>query len=125
MNAEDMEEDIPPEERERLRGLIERLLRMGAFAIYGDESPDEPEALPDCTGQLSKCRARCCTYNFALTKDEVALGHILHNASKPFFIARDPDGYCPHIDRQTLRCEIWEQRPLRCRRFDCSNPTAP
>ena len=31
---------------------------------------------------------------------------------------RDPDGYCPHLNRQTLQCEVWEARPLRCRRYD-------
>jgi Fe-S-cluster containining protein len=33
--------------------------------------------------------------------------------------ARDADGYCSHLDRKTYRCLIWEDRPERCRNYDC------
>jgi Fe-S-cluster containining protein len=43
--------------------------------------------------------------------------------TRPFFIARDAGGYCPHLQRDTLRCSVWAERPLRCRRYDCrENP---
>ena len=35
------------------------------------------------------------------------------------FIARGENGYCPHHDEKTRRCLIWDDRPLRCRRYDC------
>ena len=31
----------------------------------------------------------------------------------------DEDGYSPHMDRLTFGCMTWEQRALRCRRYDC------
>jgi hypothetical protein len=110
-------------ERERLIAVMERMLEMGVCAVYGDEAEDGPDSCWDCRPYLDGCRARCCTFTFALTKDEVERGTIRHNPSRPFFIARDADGYCPHLDRATLRCLVWEQRPLRCRRYDCQGDT--
>ena len=57
--------------------------------------------------------------HFALTKDEVGLGRIMYNTDRPYFIARDPDGYCPHLERETFSCRVWDHRPERCRRYDC------
>ncbi len=108
------------EEKQHLIAVMEKMLEMGIGAIYGEEEEEEPEAAVDCNSEIAECRARCCTYHFALTKTEVEKGHIRHNPKRPFFIARDADGYCPHLDRRTLRCRIWTERPLRCRRYDCT-----
>jgi len=110
---------LSPEQRERLVAVMEKMLEMGVCAVYGDESDDAPDSPWECSGYLHRCQAKCCTFTFALTKDEVERGVIRHNRDRPFFIARDGDGYCPHLDRTTLRCLVWEQRPLRCRRYDC------
>ncbi len=37
----------------------------------------------------------------------------------PCFIAREPDGYCLHLHRQTLLRDVWTTRLLRCRRYAC------
>ncbi len=111
---------LAPEERRRLLRVMEKMLALGMAGIYGDESDDEPDADVPCNQVLGECRARCCTFIFALTREEVAEGRIAWNREKPFFIARDAhDGYCPHLDRDSLRCTVWEHRPLRCRRYDC------
>ncbi len=111
---------LDPAERERLISVMEKMLAMGMAAVYGDEAPDEPDADVPCARVLDQCRARCCTFIFALTREEVAAGHVAWNREKPYFIARDAgDGYCPHLDRQTFECTIWAQRPRRCRRYDC------
>lgn len=113
---------IPEDRRPRVLEMLaafEKTLEKGVAAIYGDESDDEADADVDCGRYLNSCRARCCTLMFALTKDEVELGMVQYNRQRPYFIARDADGLCPHLDRQNLRCEVWENRPLRCRRYDC------
>lgn len=111
---------IPPEKRPRLIEFIERALEMNIAAVYGDEDPDEPDADMDCGHYLSTCQARCCTLIFALTREEVNQGKVQYNKKRPFFIARDEeDGFCPHLDRKTRQCEVWEDRPLRCRRYQC------
>lgn len=114
---------IPEEHRPRVLQMLqafEKTLERGVAAIYGDESADEPDADVPCAKHLAACRAHCCTLIFALTPSEVEAGKVQFNPDRPYFIARDPDGYCPHLDRATLRCGVWDDRPLRCRRYDCA-----
>ena len=111
--------EISDEDRERLISVIQKMMEMGFGAVYGQEDEDVPDANLDCEANLKWCRAKCCTFHFALTKEEVKKGHLKHNPARPFFIARDDDGYCPHLDRSSLRCTVWSDRPLRCRRYDC------
>lgn len=113
---------IPEDKRGRVLEMLsafEKTLEKGVAAIYGDESADEPDADVDCLRFVDQCQARCCTLTFALTREEVELGIVEHNPDRPFFIARDADGWCPHLDRSTLSCQVWQNRPLRCRRYDC------
>lgn len=117
---EDELPEITEEEKQRIVSALIKMMELGMSAVYGDEDPETPEAVIDCQSRLPGCEARCCTLNFALTKDEVKNGIIRHNPKRPYFIARDPDGYCPHLDRDTLTCREWDSRPLRCRRYDCT-----
>ncbi len=113
-------DELPEDERKRLQSAVRAMVELGMGATYGVEEPGEPDAEVDCGARLSKCRAVCCTMHFALTKQEVHEGRILHNTQRPYFIARDPDGYCPHLVRDTLSCSVWENRPVRCKRYDCA-----
>jgi Fe-S-cluster containining protein len=113
---------IPEEKRGRVLEMLaafEKTLERGVAAIYGDEAEDEADADVACDRHLASCGARCCTLMFALTPAEVELGRVQFNRDRPYFIARDPDGLCPHLDRQSLQCQVWQDRPLRCRRYDC------
>jgi Fe-S-cluster containining protein len=111
---------IPEEERQKILSLMQKMMEMGVCAVYGQEDEGVPDATVDCESNLKWCRSICCTFHFALTKEEVKKGHLKHNPSRPFFIAREEDGYCPHLKRDSLRCTVWPERPLRCRRYDCS-----
>jgi hypothetical protein len=110
---------MSPEKRKKLLSVMEKMIDMGMAAVYGDEDEGVADANVDCGKYLSICQARCCTLMFALTKEEVKRGSAQYNKERPYFIARNDDGYCPHLDRQNCRCMIWEERPLRCRRYDC------
>ena len=114
---------LSPAERDRLVAVLERMLEMGVGAVYADEAPGVPDAPWECGAYLHNCHARCCTLTFALTKEEVERGSVRHDPAHPFFIAHEADGYCPHLDRATLQCQVWEDRPLRCRRYDCQGDT--
>jgi hypothetical protein len=119
---DDMDElPIPEDEKKRVVSALIKMMEMGMGAVYGDEDDDVPDAQVNCDALIDRCRAKCCTFTFALTKDEVAAGKIDHNRKRPFFIARDDDGYCPHLERDSMKCSVWEDRPLRCRRYDCTN----
>ncbi|HTZ18338.1 MAG TPA: hypothetical protein VMB78_07845, partial [Dissulfurispiraceae bacterium] len=104
---------LSPEDRERIFEVaLERMVMIGG-KVFGVEDEAEPEAFVDCLSRLNSCRALCCTYVFALTQDEVKRGDIKYNPERPYYMARDDDGYCPYIDRATFKCSIHEQRPLR------------
>jgi hypothetical protein len=87
-------------------------------AKYDDVTPDN-EARIDCADRVSLCRAVCCRLPFALTEKEVRKGVIRWNFGRPYLIARGADGYCSHFDRGRFTCEIYEDRPVSCRLFDC------
>lgn len=110
---------ISDQERQRIVSIFNKMLAMGIGAIYGQEEEGLPDAVIDCRGRIQECRAACCTLTFALTRDEVSKGNIKHNQERPFFISRNTDGYCTHLDRSSMECTVWNDRPLRCRRYDC------
>lgn len=119
MSHSEEEETISEEQRAYMKKMIERLMEKGIFVVYGDESDEEKTVLfdPECKKEV--CKTVCCSFVFALTKKEVEKGIIKWNPKRPYFIARDNDGYCPHLDRESLLCKIWEDRPERCRKYDC------
>ena len=110
---------LSKEDNERiLEVALERMVMIGG-KVYGLEDEAEPEAVVDCLSKLQSCRALCCTYVFALKQEEVKEGHVKFNPERPYYIARDEDGYCPHLDRTTYKCYIHDRRPLRCRKYAC------
>ncbi|KAF0178333.1 MAG: hypothetical protein FD164_2228 [Nitrospirae bacterium] len=111
---------LTEEERQRELAVARERMVMLNGCLYGLESDTEPDAFCDCLTKLDVCRALCCTYFFALTQEEVHRGIVAHNPERPYYIARDPDGYCPHFDRLTYICLIHDYRPLRCRRYKCA-----
>ena len=115
--------DAPPlSEKERTKILETALYRMVMIdgMVYGLEDDTEPEAFVDCAARIASCRADCCTYVFALTREEVNRGFFKHSAERPYYMARDAEGYCHYLDRKTFRCTIHEKRPLRCRKYVCA-----
>ena len=114
------ETNIPEEERAHLKKILEKFMELGIGAVYGDEDDEEEPIEYDHGGRIGVCRSICCSFIFALTKEEVKKGVIKWNPKRPYFIAREEkNGYCPHLDRKTLLCDIYGDRPLRCRKYDC------
>ncbi len=99
--------------------MLLKLMKLGIGAVYGDEDSGEGEALVDCESRIEKCKAACCAMHFALTREEADAGNIAHDTERPFFIRMEDDGYCSHLDKGSLRCSNWAERPARCRRYDC------
>jgi hypothetical protein len=114
------QKQISDQERQRILSVMNKMLEMGIGAVYGQEEEGLPDAVVDCRRRIQECMAACCTLTFALTRDEIQKGYIRHNLKKPFFISRSADGYCTHLDRDTMECMVWNDRPLRCRRYDCT-----
>jgi len=113
------DEYFTEEQKTYIKEMVEKLMEKRILVVYGDEDEKGVGVCFDDGGRRKQCKAVCCSFIFALTKSDVEKGIIQWNPKRPFFIARDDDGYCPHLDRKTLQCTIWEDRPERCRNYDC------
>ena len=83
---------------------------------------EHPDVILDCEGRQPHCKAACCTfYPVALTEEEVRRGELLWDLAAPYTLPRAEDGTCANLDRETLRCLVWADRPLACRRYSCSD----
>ncbi|MFZ5905982.1 MAG: YkgJ family cysteine cluster protein [Nitrospirota bacterium] len=111
------------DKKEKILAAALRNMVMIDGKVYGLEDDSEPDAVVDCRSKVSLCRADCCTYVFALTQEEVKQGFYRYNPDRPYYLAKDPDGYCPYLDRMTFSCTIHERRPLRCRKYTCEHDT--
>lgn len=64
------------------------------------------------------CRARCCTFRFALSQQDLDEGVVRWDRDEPYFILQSARGACVHHD-EGAGCTIYRQRPRPCRVFDC------
>jgi Fe-S-cluster formation regulator IscX/YfhJ len=113
---------------ERQKAVNKRLMRkftdqgMGVVALQEfdqDKYQFNEEVEIDCENRVHLCRAACCRLELALSKQDIEEGIVKWNLGKPYLIARDADGYCRHLDRESRRCSVWRQRPIPCRGYDC------
>jgi len=105
--------------------LVKKFIESGIGLMYQDPEYDkynfEHEANIDCESRLSICKAMCCRFPFALSRQDVEEGIVRWDFGKPYLVARDDDGYCIHLDRETYKCKIYENRPVPCRGFNCKD----
>lgn len=73
----------------------------------------------DCENRMHLCRAACCRLRFALSVQDVEEGTVKWDLGRPYMIRHSADGYCHQLDRTTLQCGIYENRPIVCRGYDC------
>ncbi len=123
INKAEEQEELPEEQRVYIKKMIEKLMEKKILVVYGDEDEKDETVVFDEGGRRELCRAICCSFIFALTKKDVEKGVVKWNPKRPYFIAREEDGYCPHLDRETLMCKVWEDRPERCKNYDCRKDT--
>ncbi len=103
--------------------LVEKFADQGMGVVYQSPEHDKysfaGEVRIDCENRLHLCKAACCKLRFALSKQDVEEGIVKWEFARPYLIARGPDGYCQHVDRNTLGCSIHPHRPVPCRAYDC------
>ncbi|CAN5279595.1 hypothetical protein BH11MYX1_BH11MYX1_26040 [soil metagenome] len=88
--------------------------------LGGDKYATPPSA-PPCDELIHLCRARCCTFSFALSTADLDEGVIRWDYGQPYLIRqRESDGYCVHCDPDSRTCSVHAQRPRVCRSYDCS-----
>jgi hypothetical protein len=89
------------------------------LASLGDKYADTETAEIDCHNRVHLCHARCCTFNFFLTAQDLDEGAARWDHGNPYWIKRGGDGYCVHCDASSRACTIHAQRPHVCRLYDC------
>jgi Fe-S-cluster containining protein len=75
----------------------------------------------DCASRVHICKAKCCTFNFYLTDQDLDEGIVKWDYGRPYWIRKRKDGYCVHCEPGTWRCRIHSYRPYVCRTYDCRN----
>ncbi|NVB78951.1 MAG: YkgJ family cysteine cluster protein [Kofleriaceae bacterium] len=81
---------------------------------YEVESPDV-----DCASLIHLCGARCCSFEVALSPQDIAEKIVPFVVDKPYLLPRDPmTKKCACMDGQGA-CTIYQHRPATCRTYDC------
>lgn len=109
------------EGKEKILSVALENLVMIDGKVYGIEDGSQPEISVDCLSKIRSCKAICCSFVFALTQEEVKKNFYKYNPFRPYYMAKDPDGFCPYLDRGTFLCSIHDRRPLRCRKYSCES----
>jgi Fe-S-cluster containining protein len=92
--------------------------------LLREDSPEEaakPEPVIDCAARLHVCKAVCCRLSVKLSAEEVESGAVRWDLGRPYLLRREADGRCTHLDRGTLFCTVYEDRPHPCRQYSCAN----
>jgi hypothetical protein len=72
----------------------------------------------DCAARLHLCQARCCSFELALSAQDVAAG-LPFDLARPYLVPRDgKTGACACLGADRT-CTIHDQRPAGCRSYDC------
>lgn len=99
----------------------ERPIPKVMLAQGGDKYAAENNVLIDCLERIPLCQARCCTFGFCLTEQDLDESVARWDYGQPYWIRKRSDGYCVHCDPHTYQCRIFEHRPYVCRAYDCRN----
>jgi Fe-S-cluster containining protein len=116
-------EELEVRQQEMAEGLRQQYLERGmavAMQEFGaSKYAFQNGAEVDCQNRVRLCKAACCRIPLALSREDVREGIVRWDLGQPYIIARDGDGYCVHLDRETYGCTIYAQRPIPCRGYDC------
>jgi uncharacterized protein len=79
------------------------------------ETEAEDGAIVTCTS----CRACCCRLEVMLmSEDDIPPGLVETDRWGGRVMQRLADGWCAALDRETMLCGIYEQRPTICRDYE-------
>lgn len=101
--------------------LPEKWVGARMLADEGDKYDAEREVLIDCKTRVQHCKAACCKLGFYLSRQDLEEGVVRWDFRRPYHVAQTDDGYCVHCTNGTRECNIWKNRPVVCRGYDCRN----
>ena len=118
-------EELEEKKETAAKELGQKLQEGGIGVILQDPAPNKYSLKNgekvDCANRIHLCRAACCRLSFALSGQDVQEGIVHWNLGQPYIIAHDADGYCAHLDRESLTCKIYEHQPVTCQTYHCHN----
>jgi Fe-S-cluster containining protein len=118
-------DELDERKKQVAKRLVRNFVESGIGILYQDTECDkytfEHESGVDCLSRLPVCKAICCKFPFALSKQDVEEGLIHWEFGRPYLIAHGDDGYCVHLDRETYKCTAYDHRTVPCRGFRCQD----
>jgi Fe-S-cluster containining protein len=82
----------------------------------------EVKNLPTTEITCANCEACCCRLEvMVLTDTGVPDRYLATNEWGSEVMQRSSDGWCAALDRDTLMCSIYENRPWVCREFEMAS----
>ncbi|HEY5928305.1 MAG TPA: hypothetical protein VIV11_41740 [Kofleriaceae bacterium] len=73
----------------------------------------------DCASRIHLCNARCCSFEVALSPQDIRERKLPFMIDQPYLLPRDPvTKKCACMDAAGA-CTAYEQRPATCRTYDC------
>jgi Fe-S-cluster containining protein len=86
-----------------------------------DKYSFEGTVLIDCASRVHLCQAKCCSFDFFLTEQDLDEGIVRWDYGRPYWIQKGLKGHCVHCEPDSMRCRIHSHRPYVCRAYDCRN----
>jgi len=87
---------------------IERVSTNSTYTMCDSEYDKytfKHEVQVDCQSRLHICKAVCCRFPFALSRQDVEEGIINWEFGRSYLIANGKDGDCVHLDGRTI--DVW------------------
>jgi hypothetical protein len=108
---------LPPAFRELATRVKARGERSAVhLAIFRDKYAVASTDI-DCAARIPLCGARCCSFDVALSPQDLSEGNIPFDVQRPYLLPRT-NGRCACMADDGA-CSIYERRPGACRAYDC------
>lgn len=93
-------------------------IRLRLAVHHGDKYAMPSLDIP-CAELIPLCGARCCSFEVALSRQDVEERKVPFVVDEPYLLPRDPrTKRCGCMDAEGS-CTIYEARPGTCREYDC------
>ena len=92
-------------------------------AVYADLAQRQIER--QCVGRGECCQFRLTGLTPYLTKGEALVAAQAFRATGRKSLPHTNDGSCPFLDRRTIKCLIYKDRPIGCRTHFCAAAGGP
>jgi hypothetical protein len=112
-----------------MRGQLPGSYRRLASKIRGDRSTVQlamfrdkyavPSAEIDCAARIPLCGARCCSFDVALSAQDVAERKLPFEIDRPYMLPHDPVTRRCACMADDGACRVYDHRPGACRAYDC------